>query len=109
MTNNTRITPSHVRRNAYIYVRQSTEHQVRDNIESQQRQYELVDLARQFSWQEESIIVIDDDLGKSASSSSGRTGFAKLVADVALSKAGIIFGLEVSRLARNNRDCIRFW
>src|SRR5208283_5315123 len=59
---------------------------------------------RQFSWHEESIIVIDDDLGKSASSSSGRTGFAKLVADVALGKAGIIFGLEVSRLARNNRD-----
>ncbi len=104
MTNNTRITPSHLRRNAYIYVRQSSEHQVRDNIESRQRQYELVDLARQFSWHEESIIVIDDDLGKSASSSSGRTGFAKLVADVALGKAGIIFGLEVSRLARNNRD-----
>lgn len=104
MTNNTRIAPSHLRRNAYIYVRQSSEHQVRDNIESRQRQYELVDLARHFSWCEESIIVIDDDLGKSASSSSGRTGFAKLVADVALGKAGIIFGLEVSRLARNNRD-----
>jgi DNA invertase Pin-like site-specific DNA recombinase len=104
MTSNTRITHSHLRRNAYIYVRQSSEHQVRDNIESQQRQYELVDLARQFSWHEESIVVIDDDLGKSASSSSGRTGFAKLVADVALGKAGIVFGLEVSRLARNNRD-----
>ncbi|MGA7878766.1 MAG: recombinase family protein [Desulfoferrobacter sp.] len=104
MRNDTKITSSHLRRNAYIYIRQSTEHQVRDNIESQQRQYELVDLARQYRWSEESIIVIDDDLGRSASSTVGRTGFAKLVADVALAKAGIIFGLEVSRLARNNRD-----
>jgi DNA invertase Pin-like site-specific DNA recombinase len=104
MMNNARITPSHLRRNAYIYVRQSSEHQVRDNLESRQRQYELAGLARQYFWHEESIVVIDDDLGKSASTSSGRTGFAKLVADVALGKAGIIFGLEVSRLARNNRD-----
>lgn len=104
MRNDTKITASHLRRNAYIYIRQSTEHQVRDNLESRQRQYELVDLARQYRWSEESIIVIDDDLGRSASSTVGRTGFAKLVADVALAKAGIIFGLEVSRLARNNRD-----
>ena len=93
-----------VTRNAYIYIRQSTDHQVRENIESQQRQYELVDLARQYHWNEEAIIVIDDDLGKSGSSAATRTGFAKRVADVALGKAGIIFGLEVSRLARNNRD-----
>lgn len=102
--NENKINSSHLNRNAYIYIRQSTEHQVRENIESQQRQYELVDLARQYQWNEESIIVIDDDLGKSGSSASTRTGFAKLVADVALGKAGIIFGLEVSRLARNNRD-----
>jgi DNA invertase Pin-like site-specific DNA recombinase len=104
MKNDNKITPSHLNRNAYIYIRQSTDHQVRENIESQQRQYELVDLARQYHWNEESIIVIDDDLGKSGSSAVTRTGFAKLVADVALGKAGIIFGLEVSRLARNNRD-----
>lgn len=104
MKNDTKITLSHLQRNAYIYIRQSTEHQVRENIESQQRQYELVKLAQKYNWNENSIIVIDDDLGKSASSSAGRTGFAKLVADVALNKAGIILGLEVSRLARNNKD-----
>jgi DNA invertase Pin-like site-specific DNA recombinase len=102
--NETKITPYHLKRNAYIYIRQSTEHQVRENIESQQRQYELVHIAEQYNWCEESIIVIDDDLGRSGSSAAGRTGFAKLVADVALKKAGIVFGLEVSRLARNNRD-----
>lgn len=104
MKNDNKITPLHLQRNAYIYIRQSTEHQVRENIESQQRQYELVELAQQYDWSKDAIIVIDDDLGRSASSSAGRTGFAKLVADVALSKAGIILGLEVSRLARNNKD-----
>jgi DNA invertase Pin-like site-specific DNA recombinase len=104
MKNDSKINSSHLNRNAYIYIRQSTDHQVRENIESQQRQYELVNLAQQYKWHEDSIIVIDDDLGRSASSATGRTGFAKLVADVALKKAGIIFGLEVSRLARNNKD-----
>ena len=104
MKSDSKIKPSHLNRNAYIYIRQSTEHQVRNNIESKQRQYELVDLAQQYQWHPESIVVIDDDLGRSASSTTGRTGFAKLVADVALSKAGAIWGLEVSRLARNNRD-----
>ena len=104
MKNDSKIKPSHLNRNAYIYIRQSTEHQVRNNIESKQRQYELVDLAQQYQWHPESIVVIDDDLGRSASSTTGRTGFARLVADVALSKAGAIWGLEVSRLARNNRD-----
>jgi excisionase family DNA binding protein len=104
MKNDAKITSSHLQRNAYIYIRQSTEHQVRDNVESQQRQYELADLAHKYHWDEQSIVVIDDDLGKSGSSTAGRTGFGKLVADVALGKVGIIFGLEVSRLARNNRD-----
>jgi DNA invertase Pin-like site-specific DNA recombinase/predicted site-specific integrase-resolvase len=104
MKSDMKITPSHLQRNAYIYIRQSTERQVRENIESRQRQYELVDLAEQYKWNENSIIIIDDDLGRSGSSTTGRTGFAKLVANVALKKAGIIFGLEVSRLARNNRD-----
>lgn len=104
MNHDSKITASHLQRNAYIYIRQSTDHQVRENIESQQRQYELVDIAKQHNWNDDSIIVIDDDLGRSASSTTGRNGFAKLVSDVALGKAGIIFGLEVSRLARNNRD-----
>ena len=104
MKSDVKITSSHLDRLAYIYIRQSTEHQVRENIESQQRQYELVDLAKTYGWSEDSIIVIDDDLGRSASSTYGRSGFAKLVAEVALKKAGIIFGIEVSRLARNNKD-----
>ena len=66
MRNDTKITPAHLARNAYIYIRQSTEHQVRENLESQQRQYELVDLAQQYNWSEDCIIVIDDDLGRSA-------------------------------------------
>jgi DNA invertase Pin-like site-specific DNA recombinase/transposase len=104
MKSDNKIAPTHLNRNAYIYIRQSTEHQVQENIESQQRQYELVHLAKQYKWSEDSIVVIDDDLGRSASSTSGRTGFARLVADVALRKAGIILGIEVSRLARNNKD-----
>jgi DNA invertase Pin-like site-specific DNA recombinase len=102
--NDVKITVLHLSRNAYIYIRQSTEHQVRENIESQERQYELFDLALQYQWKEESIIIIDDDQGTSASTSGQRDGFAKLAAYVALGKAGIIFGLDVSRLARNNRD-----
>jgi DNA invertase Pin-like site-specific DNA recombinase len=104
MRTNHKITSSHLKRNAYIYIRQSTEHQLRENIESRQRQYELVELAKRYDWTKNAIVVIDDDMGRSASSVSGRKGFARLVADVALKKAGIIFGLEVSRLARNNRD-----
>ena len=104
MIGNAKITPGHLERSAYVYVRQSTEYQVQNNLESQQRQYELADLAVRHGWPKERVVVIDDDLGRSGSSAAGRTGFARLVADVALSKAGIVFGLEVSRLARNNRD-----
>ena len=104
MRTNHKITSSHLKRNAYIYIRQSTEHQLRENIESRQRQYGLVELAKRYDWTKNAIVVIDDDMGRSASSVSGMKGFARLVADVALKKAGIIFGLEVSRLARNNRD-----
>ena len=104
MRTDRKITSSHLKRNAYIYIRQSTEHQLRENIESRQRQYELVELAKRYNWTPNAIVVVDDDMGRSASSVNGRKGFARLVADVALKKAGIIFGLEVSRLARNNQD-----
>lgn len=104
MIANAKIKAAHLERSAYVYVRQSTDHQVHNNVESQQRQYELADLAVRCGWPQERVVVIDDDLGRSGSSAAGRTGFARLVADVALSKAGIVFGLEVSRLARNNRD-----
>jgi len=104
MSVNSRIAASHLARGAYVYVRQSTEYQVQNHLQSQQRQYELADLAVRCGWPRESVEVIDDDLGRSGSTTSGRTGFARLVSDVALGKAGIILGLEVSRLARNNRD-----
>lgn len=104
MIANAKIKPVHLERSAYVYVRQSTEYQVRNNLESQQRQYELAELAVRYGWPKERVVLIDDDLGRSGSSAAGRTGFARLVADVALSKAGIVLGLEVSRLARNNRD-----
>lgn len=104
MKNDTKISTFHLSRKAYIYIRQSSDHQVRNHIESKERQYELVDLARKRLWDEQSIIVIDEDQGTSAKSAAGRSGFARLVADVALGKVGIIFGIEVSRLARNNRD-----
>lgn len=104
MSHSPKISATHLGRNAYVYVRQSTEHQVQNNLQSQERQYELADRAVRSGWPRERVVVIDDDLGRSGSSAAGRTGFARLVAEVALSKAGIVLGLEVSRLARNNRD-----
>ena len=99
-----KITAAHRRRDAYIYVRQSTLAQTRENTESLARQYELRRHAAALGWGEHQIIVIDEDLGRSAASAAGRQGFTDLVADVGLGKAGIIFGREVSRLARNNTD-----
>ncbi len=104
MKNNSKITVYHLKKNAYIYIRQSTERQVRENIESKQRQYELQELAQQYGWSENSIIIIDDDLGQTATTRAGRNGFDKLVADIILKKVGIIWGIEVSRLTRNNKD-----
>jgi len=96
--------PAHLRRDAYIYVRQSTLAQTMRNTESLYRQYDLPARARALGWAEHQIVVIDDDLGRSGASTAGRRGFAELVADVGLGKAGIILSLEVSRLARNNTD-----
>ena len=89
---------------AYLYVRQSTLRQVKDNTESAERQYALRQRAVQLGWHSEQIVVIDSDQGQSGASSTGREGFQRLVADVGLGKAGIVLGLEVSRLARNNAD-----
>lgn len=100
----TKIKPTHIGRSAYIYVRQSTAHQVQHHLESQERQYELANAATKLGWSEAQVIVIDDDLGKSASGVAGRLGFQRLVSEVAMGRAGIVLGLEVSRLARNNRD-----
>src|ERR1039458_729958 len=102
--NRDKVKATHLRRSAYVYVRQSTKHQVSQNLESQQRQYELTQIAADLGYTAEQVVVIDDDLGVSASGRSDRAGFERLVSEVALGRAGIVFGLEVSRLARNNRD-----
>lgn len=94
----------HLERDAYLYVRQSTARQVLENTESTQRQYALRDRAVALGWPLERIHVLDCDLGKSGSQSAGRDGFQKLVGEVALGKAGLVMGLEVSRLARNSAD-----
>jgi DNA invertase Pin-like site-specific DNA recombinase len=99
-----KVTHSHLERNAYVYVRQSTPRQVLENTESTERQYALVDRAVAHGWAREQIHVIDCDLGKSGAQAVGRDGFQQLVNEVALGKAGMVLGLEVSRLARNSAD-----
>ena len=99
-----KVTADHLRRDAYLYVRQSTLRQVAEHGESTQRQYALRDRAIAAGWPIERVHVIDRDLGKSGSSAAARDGFQQLVSEVALGKAGIVMGLEVSRLARNSAD-----
>jgi DNA invertase Pin-like site-specific DNA recombinase len=99
-----KVTGSHLERDAYLYIRQSTPRQVLENTESTQRQYALGDRAVAQGWSREQIHVIDCDLGKSGSQAAGRDGFQQLVNQVALGKAGMVLGLEVSRLARNSAD-----
>src|SRR5689334_5698436 len=98
------VTTAHRAKLAYIYVRQSTAGQVRQHQESTELQYRLVDRAAAFGWPKERIEVIDDDLGKSGTSSDGRGGFQRLIAEIGLGKAGLVLSLDASRLARNNRD-----
>jgi DNA invertase Pin-like site-specific DNA recombinase len=92
-----------LQRNAYLYVRQSTLRQVLENTESTQRQYALRQKAVTMGWPTEQIVVIDRDLGQSGASTD-REGFQYLVSEVGLGRAGIVIGLEVSRLARNSTD-----
>ncbi len=99
-----KITPVHLGRDAYVYVRQSTITQVREHTQSLQRQYELVERAAQLGWLAHQVLVIDEDLGRSGADASAREGFKGLAADVGLGKVGLILGIEVSRLARNNAD-----
>ena len=103
----TKIQPNHLRRAAFVYVRQSTTTQVEQNRESTKRQYALVERAQTLGWQAEQVTVIDDDLGMSGATVQGRSGFARMTAEVALGHVGIVLGLEVSRLARNNADWYR--
>jgi DNA invertase Pin-like site-specific DNA recombinase len=97
----TKITGDHLARSAYVYVRQSTAEQVQNNLESQRRQYGLVDRARQIGWTE--VVVIDDDLGRSGGGTA-RPGFEKLLAAICAGRVGAVLSIEASRLARNGRD-----
>src|ERR1700674_4862340 len=99
-----KVQASHLKRNAYLYVRQSTLRQVFENTESTKRQYGLRQRAIALGWAEERIIVIDTDQGHSGATTADREGFQRLVSEVGIGHAGIVLGLEVSRLARNNAD-----
>ena len=99
-----RVATAHRAKLAYIYVRQSSAGQVRQHQESTELQYRLADRAAALGWPRERIEVVDDDLGKSGVSSTGRQGFQRLIAEIGLGKAGLVLSLDASRLARNNRD-----
>jgi DNA invertase Pin-like site-specific DNA recombinase len=107
MTDLSKIKPTHIQRAACVYIRQSTPGQVEHNRESTARQYALADRAGQLGWPKDQVVIIDEDLGLSGSSTDKRSGFARLTSEVALTRVGIILGLEVSRLARNNADWYR--
>jgi len=107
MTDPSKIQPTHTQRAACVYIRQSTPGQVEHNRESTARQYALADRACQLGWPREQVIIIDEDLGLSGASTDKRSGFARLTSEVALAHVGIVLGLEVSRLARNNADWYR--
>lgn len=97
-------TARHLSRTAYLYVRQSSLRQVINNTESTVRQYDLRQRAVALGWSAEQIIVVDVDQGHSGASAADREGFQRLVAEVSMGRAGIVLGLECSRLARNNAD-----
>src|SRR4029450_7729505 len=99
-----KVTADHLSRDAFLYVRQSSLRQVFENTESTKRQYALRDRAAALGWPIERIHVIDSDLGRSGAQADHRDGFQRLTTEVAMGRAGIVLGLEVSRLARNNAD-----
>ena len=96
-----KITPDHLARSAYLYVRQSTSDQLANNPESRRRQYALATRARALGWQD--VVVIDDDLGRSGGGTA-RPGFERLLTAICTGGAGAVLAIEASRLARNGRD-----
>ena len=102
-----KVAAGHLQRAAFVYIRQSSASQVEHNRESTQRQYALAQRALALGWHEQQVSVVDEDLGLSGASVAHRSGFARMTAEVALGHVGIILGLEVSRLARNNSDWYR--
>jgi DNA invertase Pin-like site-specific DNA recombinase len=99
-----KVQAQHLKRNAYVYIRQSSPRQVMENIESAKRQYDLRQRAIALGWPVDRVIIIDKDQGQSGKSATDREGFQHLVAEVSMERAGIVMGLEVSRLARNSSD-----
>jgi DNA invertase Pin-like site-specific DNA recombinase len=99
-----KVTTEHLQRLAYLYVRQSSLHQVHENRESTARQYELKRRAQALGWSAEQLVIIDEDQGLSGASAADRGGFQRMVAEVGLGRVGVVMGLEVSRLARNSAD-----
>ena len=104
-----KVSGAHLARTAYLYVRQSTLRQVLTNTESATRQYALRQKAIAFGWPAERIVTIDTDQGQSGASAADREGFEHLVAEASLGLAGIVLGLEWSRLARNSADGTSCW
>jgi DNA invertase Pin-like site-specific DNA recombinase len=94
----------HVHRLAMVYVRQSTPQQVLENRESRERQYALADFAQRLGWPAERVVVIDEDQGQSGKTAADRSGFQRLMTEVSLNHVGVVFGLELSRLSRSNKD-----
>ena len=99
-----RITVGHLKRKAYLYVRQSTLYQTEQNPESLERQYDFRKQALGLGWHQDQIVTLDEDLGQSGAEATHRTDFQRLVADVGLGQVGVVLSLEVSRLARNSAD-----
>lgn len=94
----------HLVRLAIVYVRQSDPQQVLNHRESRERQYELVELAVALGWPREQVVLIDDDQGKTARTAVQRSGFHRILAEVTMEHVGLVLGIEMSRIARNNRD-----
>src|SRR5882672_8966169 len=98
-----KIKPQHLARKAILYVRQSSAYQVHHNLESQRLQYAMQDRLHQLGWRE--VDVVDEDLGRSAAGTVTRAGFERMVAEVCLGHVGGVAAHEVSRFARNGREC----
>ena len=107
MSEGSKLTASHLRRQAFIYPRQSSQGQVLNNVESTARQYALVERAVELGFAREQVVVIDEDLGITADGTVDRQGFQQLTGEVALGRAGLVLGIEVSRVARNNSEWYR--
>jgi DNA invertase Pin-like site-specific DNA recombinase/biotin operon repressor len=104
MSSQEKITERHRQRRAVVYVRQSSPGQLERNTESAARQYALRERAVELGWPDGSVVVVDEDTGRSGASTDGRPGFKELVADVGLGNVGLVLALEVSRLARCSAD-----